>query len=267
MFSSKSQTSPLARVAGGLVAGAMALGLTAPAGAHAPELPIVPGHPTGHVKHPAGNKWPPEPEGLIGVRNFSDPTDANRRGSDEDSHFSRVENLLRNQRQITWLASRKLTRLSVETVTKKPDNNATTSAEAAPGTSANAGVVTAGTSERRLNFFDRQGNQTVTVRESATGQTTVTTTPAATSQPEITAAETAEAVTLARQYFSRQGITRVPALKGFGILAYKPTGNGFYASRVIYVSFHYNSDSPPEYVALVDLSRQSVLSARKEVAQ
>lgn len=265
MFSSKSQTSPLPRVAAGFVAGAMALGLTAPASSHAPELPIVPGHPTGHVKHPAGNKWPPEPAGLTGVRNFSDPTEAARQRSDDDSHFTRIENLLRRQRQITWLSGRQLTRLSIETSTAKPDNSTQALAEAAPGTSASPSV--ASTAERRLNFFDRQSNQTVTVRESATGQTSVSTTPASTYQPEITAGETAEAVTLARQHFSRQGVTRVQALKGFGILAYKPTGNGFYATRVIYVSFHHNSDSPPEYVALVDLSQQSILSARKEVAQ
>jgi hypothetical protein len=45
-------------------------------------------------------------------------------------------------------------------------------------------------------------------------------------------------------------------------LAYRPEGNGFYDTRVIYISFHLDSSSVPEFVAWVDLTSQKVMKAQ-----
>ena len=74
----------------------------------------------------------------------------------------------------------------------------------------------------------------------------------------------ADAEGIARAHFAAGGQTRVAALQAFAILAYQPTGKGFYPTRVLYLSFHRNSDAPPEYVAWVDLTQRRVLRSRQE---
>ncbi|MGH7410971.1 MAG: hypothetical protein ACREJ6_07955 [Candidatus Methylomirabilis sp.] len=118
--------------------------------------------------------------------------------------------------------------------------------------------------KRRLVFFSYAKNATVEATMEGDKVLEVKTTPADQYQPEITDEETAEATEIAREYFIRKGFERVRGLEGFGILAYKPTGNGFYSGRVIYVSFHENSDSPPELAAWVDLTKQKVIKMRRE---
>lgn len=118
--------------------------------------------------------------------------------------------------------------------------------------------------KRRLVFFSHAKNATVEAIMEGDKVLEVKTTPADQYQPEITDEETAEATEIARAYFIGKGFARVRGLEGFGILAYKPTGNGFYSGRVIYVSFHQNSDSPPELAAWVDLTKQKVIKMRRE---
>ena len=84
-------------------------------------------------------------------------------------------------------------------------------------------------------------------------------------QPDVTGEEIAAAEVIARAYFEARNLERVPALKANGILAYLPQGTGFYATRVIYLSFHAaTDDSPPEFAAWVDLTSQRVLRIREE---
>jgi hypothetical protein len=206
---------------------------------------IAPGHPTGHVQRPSNITWPPQPQGVSNVIDQSDLTSHAQRLGQRDQRFNAVEQRMASNPQASAMRWGGLTRLSVHEHHDKA-----------------SGVLL----ERRYHYFDRQANATVMVTEPKDGEPHISSTPAATYQPEITAAEVSEAVALAKAHFGSQGHQRVKQLNGFGIQAYQPTGQGFYDGRVIYVSFHVNNDSDPEYVAWVDLSSQKILKARKEVA-
>ena len=117
----------------------------------------------------------------------------------------------------------------------------------------------------RLNF-SHEKNVTVEVGFDADERiVSVSTTPAKDYQPEITDEEVKEAEQLARKHLTRGKSKRVAGLQAFGILAYKPEGTGFYDTRVIYISFHKDNDSPPELMAWVDLTNQRVLQVREEL--
>ncbi len=206
---------------------------------------IKPGHPTGHVHRPQNITWPPQPQGLSNVVDQSDRITYAQRMQERDHRFNLVEQRAARHTQTSHMKFDGMTRLSMRDHWDKK----------------NGEVV-----ERSYHYFDRQTNTTVTVTEPNQGEPRVSSTPAASYQPEITLAEVSEAVNLAKAHFTKQGQTRVKQLNGFGIQAYRPEGNGFYDGRVIYVSLHVNNDSDPEYVALVDLSSQKILNARKEVA-
>lgn len=225
----------------------MVLGLGATAAlSHPPTRALEPNHPTGHVVRPADLGWPPTPPGATDIRDYSDVSDESRRRLRRDQLFNDLEGRFARAPALRPLIGKRLTRLSID---EPADKDSVAS------------------SVRRFRYFDRQANATLTVTERLGGRVDVTSTPAAQYQPDITDEETHEAVALARAHFAAQGIARVNALQGFGIQAYKPTGTGFYDGRVIYVSFHVDSDSNPEYVALVDLTRQQIMSSRKEPRQ
>jgi hypothetical protein len=114
----------------------------------------------------------------------------------------------------------------------------------------------------KLVYYSYDNNVTVEVFVVNDNVVRVTTTPASEYQPEITSEETELAAEIARKYYTAQGNTRVIALQHFGILAYRPEGNGFYDTRVIYISFHLDSSSVPEFVAWVDLTSQKVMKAQ-----
>lgn len=222
-----------------------ALTITGPVAAHDAEGSMR-NHPSGHVKKPVEG-WPPQPQGATNVRNLSDGSFADRRRMDRDTRFSRLEERFKRDPRLRQLAGRKMTPLFIVEDEDKADER--------------RGRHT------RYQFFDRAANATVTVVETAGGESRVESTPAATYQPEITEAEAAEAIALAKRYFVQHRMPRAAQLQGFGIQAYRPEGNGFYDGRVVYVSLHVNSDTDPEYVAWVDLTRQQVFQARKETHQ
>lgn len=117
----------------------------------------------------------------------------------------------------------------------------------------------------RLISFSHDRNATVEVGFDAKENIeAVTFTPASEYQPEVTDEEIEEAKKLARNYFRSQG-KRIAGLRGYGILAYRPEGNGFYSDRVLYVSFHKDDDAPPQLMAWVDLTNQRILQVREEL--
>lgn len=212
--------------------------------AHPPTEPLKPGgHPTGHVEKPDGMTWPPQPPGITDVHDFSDFSGESRRHLDRELRFSNLERQFATVDALKPLAGRRMTRLSIEEIPEK---------------SPSAKV------ERRFHYFDRQINSTVTVVQRRDGRYERLTTPAAQYQPEITDDEGNEAIALAKSYFAQRGMLRAQALKGFAIQAYPADRPGFFDGRVLYVSLHADGDSPPEYVAWVDLTRQSIMAARQE---
>ena len=212
--------------------------------AHPPSEPLVPGgHPTGHVADkPPGMTWPPQPIGITDVHDLSDYSGQSRRQLDRESRFSNVERQFSTNDALRPLAGRRMSRLSIEEVRDK---------------------ATPSRVERRYNYFDRQLNATVTVIEGADGRYAQRVTPASQSQPELSRDEMDEAVALAKAHFAQRNMTRAKSLQGFVIQAYPPNRTGTYDGRVVYVSLHVDSDSPPEYVAWVDLTRQSIVAARQ----
>ncbi len=223
-----------------------ALGLLSAAALRAgpPEDPatIDVGHPTGHVHDHGNQSWPPQPPGM------QNPVTLNSPG---------IERSLAAARQ-TRAASRERMALARADV-RQALGTRHTKAQLIEGRD-KAGA------ERpsRLMYFSHSQNRTVEVTVDGQRVRSVRSIEPAVYQPEIDDVEAAEAEGIARAHFAADGQARVAARQAFAILAYQPGGKGFYATRVLYISFHRNSDAPPEYVAWVDLTQRRVLRSRQE---
>lgn len=118
---------------------------------------------------------------------------------------------------------------------------------------------------QRSAFFSHDTNTTVEVVTTDRSIDEVIVTPAATYQPPETIQESNDAADLAREALLDAGHTDVDSLEGYGILAFPDDPDQpFHDRRVLYVSFHENEDSRPEYVAWVDLTTRNVLRAIPE---
>jgi hypothetical protein len=200
------------------------------------------GHPTGHVHDHGNQTWPPQPPGIQNVVPLSDPGKEARVAQARQQRANAQERVAIARADVQQALGERFTRAAAVDDRDK------------------SGAIRAS----RLVYFSYSNNSTVEVTLDGQRVRGVRTMPAAEYQPEITDGEIAEAEGIARAHFMALGEDRVAQLQAFGILAYQPTGKGFYATRVLYISFHEDSDSPPEYVAWVDLSRQQVLRAGKE---
>jgi hypothetical protein len=226
------------------VALAVGLLLAATAQAHSPVDPatIDVGHPTGHV-HDHGNlTWPPQPKNITNVVPLSQPGDEGPATTVQKLRADLLERVALARSGLRKALGARYSRAALIEDTDK-------SGAAVPA---------------RLVYFSHSKNATVEVTLDGQKVRSVKTVAASEYQPEITDAETAEAASIARAHFKSLGQDRVTQLQAFGILAYQPTGSGFYPTRVVYVSFHVDSDAPPEYVAWVDLTGQRVLRSRQE---
>lgn len=210
------------------------------------ELPkdfsVPGGHPTGHVQKPRGMTWPPQPPGIRDIRDFSQPAAELARKQLLDQRFNELEGIAARTMVLRNELGRRRTRLFVSEDVDSAGNKTDT----------------------HYHYFDRDSSTTQIITRSKEGRHSLKKIAAREYQPEITEEEADEAVSLARTHFANLGHARVNQLKGFGILAYKPEGAGFFDTRVLYVSFHANDDAAPEYVAWVDLCKQSILAGRKE---
>lgn len=126
------------------------------------------------------------------------------------------------------------------------------------------GASAAGDSRRSV-FFSHENNATVEVVTTERSVDEVIVTPAAVYQPPETIQEANDAAELAREALIDAGHAGVEALEGYGILAFPDDSDAaFFDHRVLYVSFHENEDSRPEYVAWVDLTTRDVVRAIPE---
>ena len=223
-----------------------ALGLLSAAALRAgpPEDPatIDVGHPTGHVHDHANQTWPPQPPGMQNAVTLNSPA---------------TERSLAQARQ-TRAASRE--RLAAARADVRQALGARhTQAQLIEGRDKSGAELPS-----RLMYFSHSQNRTVEVTVDGQQVRRVRSIQPVVYQPEINDAEAAEAEGIARAHFAAGGQARVAALQAFAILAYQPSGKGFYPTRVLYISFHRNSDAPPEYVAWVDLTERRVLRSRQE---
>jgi hypothetical protein len=199
-------------------------------------------HPTGHVYDRLGVTWPPQPRGITGIiprGNLAAEEQLARARAQLAAALERVALLRGDVRQA--LGGR-YTRIAVVEDDDKSE---------AP-------------TPPRLVYFSHARNATVEVTVQGQNVREVKSIPPSDYQPEITDEEITEAEGIARAHFAALGRKRVSQLEAFGILAYKPTGNGFYDTRVIYISFHPDNDSDPEFAAWVDLSNRRVLRSLEE---
>jgi len=200
------------------------------------------GHPTSHVHDHGNQTWPPQPRGMQNAVPLSNPGAEGLRAEAQQRRAEAQQRLALARADVRQALGTRYARAAVVEDSDK----------------------SGATLPSRLVYFSHSKNSTVEVTVDGQRVRSVKTIPAAEYQPEITDAEIAEAESIARAHFAALGQDRVAQLQAFGILAYQPTGKGFYATRVLYISFHRDSDAPPEYVAWVDLSQQRVLRARQE---
>jgi hypothetical protein len=204
---------------------------------------IVAGHPTGHVHDHGDMTWPPQPSGISNVKVLTTADGETARTTAAATRTERLERGARLRPEVGAALGRRFVRIAMTQDDLKT---------AIPGTN-------------HLIYFSHSRNATVDVSVDDNGSLRAVRTIAASDyQPEIADEEIAAATDIARAYFMAAGESRVTSLKGFGILAYRPEGRGFYDSRVLYISFHPDSDSPPQMAAWVDLSHQKVLRTRLE---
>ena len=233
----------LPAAAGALVS---ALGLLSAAAllAGPPEDPatIDVGHPTGHVHDHANQTWPPQPPGMQNALTL------NSLGAERSRAAARQARAASRERMAVARAD-----------VRQALGTRYTQAQLIEGRDKAGAELPS-----RLVYFSHSQNRTVEVTVLGQQVRTVRSIEPAVYQPEIDDAEAAEAEAIARADFAAGGQTRVAALQAFAILAYPPRGKGFYPTRVLYISFHRNSDAPPEYVAWVDLTQRRVLRSRQE---
>lgn len=225
------------------VVSALALGiLTATALAHSPADPagVQEGHPTGHIHDRADMTWPPQPRGI---------TNVNFRLQDDSLAVKARERLAAALERVALRRS---------DVQKALGNRYIRSALIEDEDKSGAAPV------QRLVYFSHDRNATVEVALDGQNVRSLRTIAASEYQPEITDAEVTEAEGIARAHFGSLHKSRVEQLEAFGILAYQPVGNGFFDTRVIYISFHPDNDSSPEFAAWVDLTNRRVLRVREE---
>lgn len=194
-----------------------------------------------HLEH-EGMPWPPDPVGITNVIVHSDAVQQFSINRVESSGIDLLDNKAQQDVRVKRALGKKYSRVGL--IQKEDKKN--------------------GSTVNQLVFFSQDKNTTVEVEFVNGNIRSVNSIPARIYQPEITDEEATQAQELARNYFLNQGNSKVADLKAYSILAYKPQGAGFYDSRVIYVSFHDNDDSPPEFVAWVDLTHQRILNAREE---
>lgn len=196
-----------------------------------------------HEHNHEGLTWPPETRGITNVVIHPGVEEEAKARLGKRIRMDRLELKARTHPEADWALGRHFTRI---TVIDKEDKN--------------SGQVAS-----QMVFFSRDRNATVQVEFDQKEEVqAVNSFPSREYQPEITDEEIAEAVALAATHFLNQGLAQIAGLKGYGILAYRPEGTGFFDTRVLYVSFHKHDDAPPEFVAWVDLTNQRVLTGRKE---
>jgi hypothetical protein len=209
-----------------------------------PEDPatIDVGHPTGHVHDHGNQTWPPQPPGMQNAVPLSNAASERPLTQARKTRAAARERLAVARADVRQALG---TRYTEAKVIEGRDKSG---------------------AERpsRLLYFSHSQNRTVEVTVDGQRVRSVRSIQPAVYQPEITDAEAADAEGIARAHFAAGGQARVAALKAFAILAYQPSGKGFYSTRVLYISFHRNSDAPPEYVAWVDLTQRRVLRSRQE---
>lgn len=207
-------------------------------------LPLVQQGATAHF-HPATESWPPQPEHLVDVTWLPGEASATVRAAQVQA--AQAEAAVLNEATVQAALGERFVRST--TITNQPKGAA---AAGSAGAQATTQVV----------FFSYTRNATIEVTVQEGEITEIKELPAAVYQPEPTTSEKAHAISLARLYFRTAGHQRILQLNGYVIQAYEPEGTtGFYNARVLYVTFHADITSRPEFGAWVDLTNEGVIKS------
>lgn len=217
--------------------------------------PASDGHNHAHPQ-PLVDSWPPQPEGVTEVVWLATTTSPEVIAAQAASHAAE---------QVALASAAVQTALGERFV-----QAATTYVHQKTAANASAAALQNGKEDDsvRVAYFSYSHNVTVEALVQAGAVTEVKTLAAATYQPEPTHAEKQQATALARTYFAEQGFERLQQLEGYVIQAYQTEGStGFYATRVLYVTFHERIDERPEFVAWVDLTNETVIKGFQDSYQ
>ena len=113
-------------------------------------------------------------------------------------------------------------------------------------------------------YFSHSNNVTVEVTVEDDWVTNIERILAGEYQPPLGPDEVEAAIELAKDWMRANGHSSYARLEGFTILAFPPEGEIFYDSRVAFVSFHKHVDARPEFIAWVDLTKQTILKAQED---
>ena len=226
---------------------------------NAPTVGDIEDNHTHSHPQPPLHSWPPQPEGVAEVVWIaSAPSDA----------VIAAQETATTAEQIAFASDAVQAALGERFV-----QSATTYVHAknASGTDVNAADA-AKNATVRVAYFSYSHNVTVEAIVQAGVVSEVKTLDASIYQPEPTRGEKQQAIALARTYFAAQGLDRVQQLEGYVIQAYQAEdstgfGTGFYATRVLYVTFHAQIDERPEFVAWVDLTNATVIKSFQDSYQ
>lgn len=118
-------------------------------------------------------------------------------------------------------------------------------------------------SRHQVTFFSYDNNHSVEVKMQGANVVEVKTIDPASEQLPLNPTEKARAVDIARAHWNGQGESAVNDLEGFSIQAFRPEA-GFFDVRMVYVSFHQNADTRPDFLTWVDLSNETVADFKRD---
>ncbi len=117
------------------------------------------------------------------------------------------------------------------------------------------------------SYFNYATNETIDVRVSNSGEVKLEKFAAHKQQPPENTEEVRKAIALAKSDLVTGGFNEVTELQGTAMLAFpkrsyvEETGNTFFPTRKLYVTFGVGAGLEPKYSALVDLSNSTVESS------
>ncbi len=118
-------------------------------------------------------------------------------------------------------------------------------------------------SRQVVTYFSYDLNQSVQVEMRGANATDIKIIEPSRAQLPLNPNEKARAVEIARAHWADQGQSAVNDLEGFSIQAFQPDGQ-FYGVRMVYVSFHENADTRPDFLTWVDLSNETVADSKRD---
>ncbi|MGH1492804.1 MAG: hypothetical protein ACRBK7_25990 [Acidimicrobiales bacterium] len=188
-----------------------------------------------------GGEWPPQPKGAIDV---AERPDLAQSIVTEDQTLQRIQ--------------------TADEQGLSPAEVVAADQSVADALGARSNLIAAETQDDdsvRFIYYSLSNNQTVDVTVAGQTVSDLELIAPGQFQPELSDAEKQAAVDLARAHWDLVGDDRIDILRGYSILTLQQDGS-YFDTRMVYVSFHIDEDSPPELLAWVDLATSEIQNSR-----